>query len=219
MRLSIGQPAADCTFDRPFGALGIINAKGDPVGIPEIILAQITRQMLFGTVLVNPDHAALEDAEIAFNGVGRDLLPAPSFANVFFGSMIDGFVFGELAARCHVSIEFVGMQRALARGIGDENGPQSGAGQIVDLDGTGTPAALDQGHDLHLLAALGAYPAVVVDENPFGWLSRADECLVSLDNLALAAERPVAIGAAFHSLANAVRHEPSRAIRAEAESP
>ena len=48
--------------------------------------------MLFAAMLVHADHAAFEDAEIAFDRVCRDL-PAPLIrANVFLGTVIDGFV-------------------------------------------------------------------------------------------------------------------------------
>ena len=146
-------------------------------------------------------------------------LSAPTLANIFFGFVIDCFMFGKLAARRDIGSELVGMQRALARGIGNESGAEAVAGQVLDLDGTRAPAAFYEGHDLHLLAALRADPAVVVHEDPFGGLGCAVKGFVGLDNLALAAERAVTVGAAVHGFPDPVRHEPSTAVGAKADCP
>jgi hypothetical protein len=56
----------------------LINAKGNAVGIPEIEFAQVSVQMLFGAMLIDALHAALEDGIETFNRVRVDLA-----ANVF----------------------------------------------------------------------------------------------------------------------------------------
>src|SRR5579872_380095 len=68
--------------------------------------------------------------------------------------------------------------------------------------------ALDQREHLALVIdGVGLYPPALIRVNPCG---RSDIGFVALDNLTLATERAGAVIA--HGLANAVRHEPSRAI-------
>ena len=55
----IGQPLANDAAKRGFGALLVINAKRDPLIIPEIELREIAMKMLFGTVLIDAFHDAL----------------------------------------------------------------------------------------------------------------------------------------------------------------
>src|SRR5690348_2267037 len=98
--------------------------------------------MLLRAMLVDAEHAALEDREVAFNRVGCDLATAATLANVLLGGVVDRFVFGELAARPDVGGVFVGMQDALARGVRDQNRAQCVGGKVFDLDGASAPAAL-----------------------------------------------------------------------------
>ena len=53
-------------------ARAIVNAELDAIGIPEIELGEIAVKVLFSAVLVNADHAALEDAIVALDSVGAD---------------------------------------------------------------------------------------------------------------------------------------------------
>lgn len=221
IRLSIGQPSADCTLDRALGPLGVVYPELDAVAVPEIELAQVARKVLFRTVLIHADHPALEDAEIAFNGVGRDLAAFMTATTVFLGAVIDRFVIGKLAARRLVDVEIVGMQDALARGRRDQHGTQRVLRQVFDLDRASAPksAALYQRHDLHLFRGRGANPALTVYEGPFRAASRTDEGFVRLDDLAGSAKRPFVIAGAVHCLANAMRHEPRGAIGTKADRP
>src|SRR5580765_503364 len=75
---SIGQPLADCPCNRAVSALGIVHAASDAVAVPEIKFRKVAVKVLFLTVLVNRLHTLLEDAEIAFDGVGVRIA-----ANVF----------------------------------------------------------------------------------------------------------------------------------------
>lgn len=102
--------------------------------------------MLFAAMLINASHATLEDAEIAFNCVGRYLLAAPAALGIFLRQMIHGFVSGKLAARFDIGVEFVGMQRALAGGINNQHVAQALAGQVLDFDGASATAAFHQRH-------------------------------------------------------------------------
>ena len=69
---SIGKPPANDTAKGLLCPLGIAHAKRDPLIIPEIILSEIAVKVLLSAMLVDALHAALEDAEIAFDGVGVD---------------------------------------------------------------------------------------------------------------------------------------------------
>ena|SRR5437868_5758510 len=133
--------------------------------------------------------------------------------------MVDGFVAGELTTWLVISVEFVGMQRALARGVHDQHVPQTLAGQVIHLDGTGASATLYQRHDEHLFAPPYFDPAQVIHKSPFFRLLRAEPGFVGFNRDAFAAERAAVVGAAVHRLADAMRHEPRRAIGTEAEGP
>src|SRR6478672_8242737 len=67
-RRSIGQTLANDAFQCALGALHIIYAKPDPIGIAEIELRKITVQMLLAAMLVHTQHAALENRVIPFKG-------------------------------------------------------------------------------------------------------------------------------------------------------
>jgi|SRR5271165_5333456 len=58
---SIGQSLAGGTAQRAIGPFNIINAESNPVAVPEIELGQITMKVPLGAMLIDPDHAALED--------------------------------------------------------------------------------------------------------------------------------------------------------------
>ena len=57
---------------RLVGALGIVDANRNAVVIAEIKFRKIAMQMLFLAMLVHAVHAALEDREHVFDGVGVD---------------------------------------------------------------------------------------------------------------------------------------------------
>ena len=74
----IGEALASSLSDDLGGALGIFDAQARAVVIAEIELSEIAMQMSFAAMLVHALHAALEDREEAFDGVGMDFA-----ANVF----------------------------------------------------------------------------------------------------------------------------------------
>jgi len=97
--------------------------------------------MLIGAMLVNTDHATLEDAKITFNRVGRYRLAFLAASGILLGGMVDSFMASKLAARLVIGVQFIGMQCALPRGIHHQYVAQALACQIVDLDRTGATAA------------------------------------------------------------------------------
>ena len=54
------------------GALLVIPVQRRAVVVAEVKFREVAVQMLFGAMLIDALHAALEDAEIAFNRVGVD---------------------------------------------------------------------------------------------------------------------------------------------------
>jgi len=74
MSCLIGKPLADDTAKDLFGSLLILAVNGNAVIIAEIELRQIALQMPFGAMLIGTLHAALEDAEIAFDAIGVNIV-------------------------------------------------------------------------------------------------------------------------------------------------
>src|SRR5262249_1684881 len=109
---SIGEAVADDAFNFAFGALHIVTPARNSVGVPAIELRKIAVEVFFLTVLVDALHAALENREIAFGGIGSD---AP--AHVFFAAVIYGFVAGKLTADFLIGGPFVGHQVGLALNV------------------------------------------------------------------------------------------------------
>jgi len=68
----VGQTLASEAAQGDFGALDVFDPHGRTVAVAEVELSGVTRQMLLGTVLIDAAHTALEDAEVAFDGVGVD---------------------------------------------------------------------------------------------------------------------------------------------------
>ena len=78
-------------------AFGIVHAQSNAIVVTEIKFGEIAMKMLLAAMLVRAFHAALEHAEIAFDGVGRDDRFTLT-ADVFVILMIDGIVLGKLSA-------------------------------------------------------------------------------------------------------------------------
>ena len=89
-------------------ALSVIDAKPNAVRIPEIELVQIRLQMILAAVLIDADHAALENAKEAFDGVCRGRA-----ASIFAVAVVDGLMVGELLAKRLVVLRFVSVERAI----------------------------------------------------------------------------------------------------------
>ena len=66
----VGEALADDALQQRVGAVAVIAAKSLTVGVAEVKFSQIAVQVLLLAVLVDALHPALEDAEIAFDGVG-----------------------------------------------------------------------------------------------------------------------------------------------------
>src|SRR5690349_12804550 len=114
--------------------------------------------MLLAAMLVNALHAALEDAEIAFNRVSVRLGIVK--ADILAAAVVDCAVTGVFRAYVRVETAFVRHKLALAAGVLAQNQLHGLGVGVVDLERARLSAALDQAHDRALvrragLAALG----------------------------------------------------------------
>lgn len=90
---SVGKPFSNNAFDGQIGTGDVIHAQLGPVGIGEVKFGQIVLQVRFGYVLVDPVNPAFQDGEVAFNGIGIDLV-----SHVFLGRVVHGLVGNERCA-------------------------------------------------------------------------------------------------------------------------
>ena len=138
---------------RTFGAAGIVNAKLDAVRVAEIELGEIAVQMPLAAMLIDANHAALEDGEKALGGIavngnaGQVIGPT-----VFAARMIGRMMRGEACADLDVVIGFVGHQAAFARDvIMHDRADVLGCGAL-DVEAAGRTAAFDKGQNGVLVA-------------------------------------------------------------------
>jgi len=160
-------------------------------------------------MLVNAVNAALEDREIALDGIGVNLFLDEGFvidhtalaANVFLGGMIDGSVRGEIPAKTSIDVGFVGDEPAIPVGVLGDDRVQHLCGHVRDMEAPHRAAALDQGHDR--LLGLGRFESPVLG-------SGADIGFVGFDGLAFATDRGKEHARlVVHGFADAVTEEPS----------
>ena len=90
----VSQPLTHDALQRDVGALFIFDPESLPVAVSEIELGHIAMQVALCAVLVDALHAALEDAEEAFDRVRVDLATALLAATV-----VDVLVVGNLGRR------------------------------------------------------------------------------------------------------------------------
>lgn len=90
------------------GALLIVHAKGLAIVVAEVKLVHVALQMLLAHALVNARKAALEDREVAFDRVRRDVA-----ANVLIAAMRHGLMRRKLAVELAIRAELVRMDLGL----------------------------------------------------------------------------------------------------------
>lgn len=120
MRPSISQALTNDTlqsFNRP--GLVIKAVLGARV-IAELKFRQIAVQMLFAAMLIYATHAALEDRECAFNGVGVD--GAVTVIDVLACAVQGGAMLRELFADLAIHRRFVGHQTGFTGDVGANDG-------------------------------------------------------------------------------------------------
>src|SRR6185437_1885393 len=199
----IGQPPSNRATKQDFGALGIFDAVRLPIVVAEVELGHIALQMIVRAMLIDALHAALEDREEAFDGIGVNV--AVHRRNVLALAVVGVAVAMKQLAENLILVRLVGHEVRGARNIFGEERIQGLGLEVIDHDAARLPAiAVDQGQHLELVA--GAAPAFLPER--FLVVVAADEGLVHFDRAASPAERKLA--ALLHRLADAVRHEPRR---------
>lgn len=89
---------------------------------------------LLAAMLINADHAAPKDGEIAPSGIDTDHHVGLAIEiGVFLTRMIDLAMVGELFANFGVLVGFVGYQMGLTRGVGADDGARSSPFPGADL--------------------------------------------------------------------------------------
>ena len=192
----VGQALASEAAQGDFGALDVFDPHGRTVAVAEVELSGVTRQMLLGTVLIDAAHTALEDAEVAFDGVGVD--GDVRLGDVLPALVVDRLVVGDFTASLQVDGRAIGDQPGFGREVGAQNGADALAGHIVH-DGAVSAARgpINDAHDLHLGA-----PAIAA--RLLGLL--ADVGFVGFDVATASAKR--ANVASGHRFADTVGQEP-----------
>src|ERR1700730_9571614 len=189
----IGKSLSDDTHKCALSALDVIYAEPNAVAIAKIEFTQIAVQMALATMLVNAFHAALENAVVAFDGVGVD-----NAATVFMRRMVNAFMACKLAADCFVMAPFVGHQVRFLADIISHDTLNIGAAGAINMEAAGRAATLNKGQ----------YDILVSGSAFLFWnaFNAADASFGNFHNSACASHRRNADGP--HSLANAMRHEP-----------
>ena len=108
----ISEALADDAFEQHIGAVGIVVAKGNAVAVAEVEFVDVALQMLARAMLIDAAHSALEDAEIAFDGVGVNLTTP-----IFFDAVLDGFMPIKEPANRLLRSSFVGVQLGQAADV------------------------------------------------------------------------------------------------------
>ena len=198
-RLSIHQASPNDTTKGTFGAIFIFDDKSRTIAVPEIILCQISVQVIFAAMLIDALHAALEDAEIAFDGVGVDFATP-----VFTPIVVNNAMLGKFATKQGVVGGFIGHQASFAIEILTHQWGQGRRLEVINYHAPYLPGpAVHQGKHLVLvsvatafLLTLGLHGLVVTDES-----------LIDLDNAAVAAHKRQVVRP--HGFAYTMAHEPS----------
>lgn len=202
MRLFVGHSLADHTLNRLGGAMRIGDFQCHPLVVPKVKLGKVTLQMLLRDVVIGSGDPALEDRKIALDRIRVRLA-----ANVFTRAMVDRLM-REVAVHVAVLASIVRHQERVLVDLRDQDRAQRRSGHVGNVMRANAPATLDQGKgNLFAHAADGASALARV----LVLLLAADIRLVGFHRLAGAAKRRSRTKLA-HTLADTVRHEPSRLV-------
>ena len=215
--LPIGEALADDALHGQRGALYVVYAQRNAIGIAEVKLAQIPVQVLLFAVLVDALHTAFENRIETFNGVGADDVAFAfreavhvGVARVFVRAVGHGIVACELLAQIVVVLALIGIDAGFLGDVGANDRHEVADRHPIDMEATRATAALNEGeHDVAVLRTASA-------EFLGRALDLAHQGFIDLDNFASAAHRLYADNP--HSLADAMRHEP-RGLEGDAQGP
>ena len=202
---SVGQPLALCPEQRAIGAGHVVNAKADPVVVPEIELGCIPMQVLLADVEVAAINAALEDRKEVLDRIG---VPERG-AHVLLRTMVNRTVAGKITADTPIDRAAVSHQVAGLVDVRDDDRLQALGGHIGNMEAAHAPIAFDQRQHRSLWRD---------DVLPVGRLA-ADVGFVGLDDFVSAAERPHVVGKmqVGHRLADTVAEKPC-GLQSDAEN-
>jgi hypothetical protein len=139
---SVGKAFSDDSFDRQISAGAIIDPQLGAVAVAEIELGEVTFQVCFADMLVDAIDAALQDREVALDGVGISLSP-----DIFFGGVVNRLIVRECGADRRVDVRFIGHEPAVFMGMLGDDRVEVCGGHVRDVEATDAAATLDQGHD------------------------------------------------------------------------
>lgn len=112
----VGEALADHTAKDQVCALSVLDTSCRAVGVAEVIFRQIAVQVLLAAMLVDAPHPALEDAEVAFDGVGVD-----GAAHVLARAVVHALMVGNVERDEAIDGAFVGHDASFAADVGGDN--------------------------------------------------------------------------------------------------
>jgi hypothetical protein len=202
---AVREALAHDSFRRALGAFHVVHAKPNAIVIPEIEFGQVAVQVFFLAVLVDAFHAALENREVAFGGIGvngHGLAARKHFdvgiADVLFVTVVDRVMHAEPLSGLGVPASLIGHEHVFLGDVGPEHFAKGAAGGAVDMEAAGRTATLDEGQDDVLMATAGAGLGHALYPPEVGFIRFHD---LASPAHGLDADRP-------HGLPDTVRHEP-----------
>lgn len=177
----IGQPLAGDALKRQIGAVSVAVAERTAGVVAEVEFAHVALQVLFSDMMERADQTALEDREIAFHGVRRDVA-----ACVFLRCVVHEFMAGVALRGLSIGVMAIGVNvRVLVHVLGDGLF-QRGRRDHLDMERAHLAAALDQRHDLFLLMSALLRADQLAD---LGLVRVAPVGFINFDRRATAAEQ------------------------------
>ena len=191
----IGEALTNDAHQGVVSAHVVIDPKGSAVAVAESELSAVTVQVGLVAMLVNALHAALEDAEIAFDGVGVNVT-----TNVFISGVSSEIMGSEGFGEFLVPLGFVSVDGCLFGNIRLQDRQQGGNPKVFDDNAFGFAGSpVNQSQDFILVSAT---------TGGFGLLELvADESFINFNNATTSAE--INGAAVIHCQTNTMRHEPS----------
>jgi len=195
----IREPLAFDAEQRMFGASAVVKAEFLTIAISEIKFGKVAVKVLLAAPLINPDHAAFENAVEALDSIGANAHSGFAVCvTVLTARMIHNAVTGELMTETRVAVGLIGHDVAFARDVLANDRNNLFLGRVLNMEAAGAAFALNEGQHGVLMAGASADLETVL---------AADVGFVDLDDRARAAHRSKR--AISHSLANAVSKKPS----------
>ena len=158
-------------------------------------------QVLVRAMLIDALHPALEDAEIALNGVRGHVA-----TDVFAAGVTDAFVSRDVLLGVGVEAAFVGVEGGLARDVLRHDAGHGRLGRAVNMERADTTATLDESNDRHLVRRTAALLALVGEADGAVSARGLNTTEVGFVRFHHASERGQITRT--HRLANAVRQKP-----------